>query len=60
MDEMRYLEFWPFYLDIDVMQVYAVGADGHMSSSLGGLLFLAFCLGLTGRVRICCSLLISF
>jgi hypothetical protein len=31
MGEMGGLEFWSFYEDIDVMLVYVVGADGHMS-----------------------------
>jgi hypothetical protein len=36
MDEMGCFEFWSFYVDIDVMRVYVAGADGHMSSCLGG------------------------
>jgi hypothetical protein len=62
MDEMGCFEFCSFYVDTDVMRVYeyVVGADGHVSSSLGGLSFLAFFGGLTGRVLICCSLLASF
>jgi hypothetical protein len=27
-----YFEFWFFYVNIDVMRVYIVGADGHVSS----------------------------
>jgi hypothetical protein len=46
-----------FYADVDVTRVYVVGADDHVSSCLGGLFFLAFCGGLTGRVPICYSLL---
>jgi hypothetical protein len=30
MDEMGCFEFWSFYVDIDVMQVYSVGVDGHV------------------------------
>jgi hypothetical protein len=44
--------FGTFYVDIDVMRVYVVGADVHVSSCIGGLLFLEFCGGLTGRVLI--------
>lgn len=39
MDEMGCFEFWSFYVDIDVMQVCVVGAEGHVSSCLGGLFF---------------------
>jgi hypothetical protein len=60
MDEMGYFEVWCIYVDIDVMRVYGVGSDGHISSCLGGLVFLAFCGGLTGHVLMCCSLLGSF
>jgi hypothetical protein len=34
MDQMGCFEFWSFYVDTDVMQVYVVGTDGHC---LGGL-----------------------
>jgi hypothetical protein len=37
MDEMGCFEFWSFYVDIDVIQVYSVAVDGHMSSCLGDL-----------------------
>jgi hypothetical protein len=37
-DEMGYFGFWSFYIDFDIMRVY-VGADGHMSSRLGGFFF---------------------
>jgi hypothetical protein len=30
MDEMGCFEFWHFYVDVDVMRVYVVGADGHI------------------------------
>jgi hypothetical protein len=30
-------EFWFLYVCTDVMQVYAVGADGHVLSCLSGL-----------------------
>jgi hypothetical protein len=39
MDETECFEFWYFYVDIDVMRVYVVGAGGHVSSCLCGLLF---------------------
>jgi hypothetical protein len=39
MDEIGCLEFRSFYVDIDVMRVYVIGADGHVSSCLGGLFF---------------------
>jgi hypothetical protein len=57
--EMGCFKFWSFNVDVDVMRVYLVGADGHMSSCLGDLFFSAFCGGLTGRVRSCYSLLVS-
>jgi hypothetical protein len=60
MDEMGCFEFWSFYVDIDVMWIYAVGADGHVSSRLCGSFFLAFCGELTGRRLLCCSLIVSF
>jgi uncharacterized membrane protein YdcZ (DUF606 family) len=60
MDEMGSFEFWSFYVGTDVMGVYVVGADGHVSSCLGGSFFLEFCCGLIGRVLIFCSLLVSF
>jgi hypothetical protein len=37
MDEMGCFEFRSFYVDTDVMRVYAVGADDHVSSCLCGL-----------------------
>jgi hypothetical protein len=37
MDEMECFDFWSFYVDADVMRVYTDGADGHVSSCLGGL-----------------------
>jgi hypothetical protein len=39
MDEMGCLEFWSFCVDANVIRVYVVGADGHVSSCLGGLFF---------------------
>jgi hypothetical protein len=60
MDEMGCFEFWSFYVDIDVMRVHFVGADGHVSSCSGGLFFWAFCGGLTDPVLICSSLSVSF
>jgi hypothetical protein len=38
-DEMGCFELWFFYVDIDVMRVYVVGVDGHVSSCLDGLFF---------------------
>jgi hypothetical protein len=60
MDEKGYFKYWSICVDINVTQVYRVGADGHMSTCLGCLVSLAFCGGLTGHVLICCSLLRSF
>jgi hypothetical protein len=53
MAEMGCFEFPSSYVDVDAMRVYAL----LVSSSLGGLFFLAFCDGFTGRVPICYSLL---
>jgi hypothetical protein len=39
MDEMGRFEFWSFYIDIEVMQVYIVGSEGHVSSCFRGLFF---------------------
>lgn len=60
MDAMGRFEFWSFCVDADDMRVYAVAADGHVSSCSGGVSFLAFRSGLICRVLICCSLLVRF
>lgn len=36
-DVMKRFKVWSSYIDIHVMQVYTVGADGHVSSHLSGL-----------------------
>jgi hypothetical protein len=60
MDEIGCFESLVLHIGADVIRVYVVDADGHVSSCLCGLYFLAICGGLTGSVLICCSLLISF
>jgi hypothetical protein len=60
MDEMECFEFWSFYVDIDIMRVYVVGADGHVSSCLCSLFLLGYYCGLTVNVLALCSLLVSF
>jgi hypothetical protein len=37
MGEMGCFEFWSFYVDTDVVRVYAADADGQVSSCLCGL-----------------------
>jgi hypothetical protein len=60
LNEMGSFEFWSFYIDIDIIRVYVVGADGHVSSCMRGLFFSAYCVGLTVPVLICYSLSVSF
>jgi hypothetical protein len=60
MNIMGCFEFWSFYVDIDVMWVYVVSADGHVSSYLSGLSFLVFCGVLAGHILICYLLLVSY
>jgi hypothetical protein len=37
MDKMGCFKFWSFCVDVDIMRVYVVGADGHVLSCLSGL-----------------------
>jgi hypothetical protein len=48
------------YVDVDAMRVYVVDTDDHVLSCLGGVFFLAFCGGPTGRVLVWCFLLVCF
>jgi hypothetical protein len=41
-DDMGFFQSWSFYVD---MWVYVVGDDGHVSSCLGSLFFLASVVG---------------